>query len=249
MDEGIIAVMSLAIIAHGTNRCRSRDIWPSHSRCLTPSGWSRRSGQPCRAFRRPFRDSRPAPSTGRPRAFGSTLPPRRPFPRALLATVWPRWRDALVLVKPATVAHWRRKGFGNAGPTVAPATRKTTHRCRHSRPHWAHGDGKASLGNSPDPRGVADAGNHRPERTVSRYLPDRATGPSQTWRTFLVNHLGDLIFASSLRPSEAHDQWAVPSVPRTRLGLQNARAELYDRAFTRASSGRDPPSRELRDRP
>jgi hypothetical protein len=32
------------------------------------------------------------------------------------------------------------------------------------------------------------------ERTVSRYLPDRATGPSQTWRTFLVNHFGDLTF-------------------------------------------------------
>ena len=59
MDEGIIAVMSLAIIAHGTNRCRSRDIWPSHSRCVTPSGWSRRYGQPCRAFRRPLRDFSP----------------------------------------------------------------------------------------------------------------------------------------------------------------------------------------------
>jgi hypothetical protein len=41
------------------------------------------------------------------------------------------------------------------------------------------------------------------ERTVSRYLPDRATGPSQTWRTFLVNHFGDLTFTSSLPPSEA----------------------------------------------
>jgi hypothetical protein len=27
------------------------------------------------------------------------------------------------------------------------------------------------------------------ERTVSRYLPDRRTLPSQTWRTFLANHL------------------------------------------------------------
>jgi len=30
------------------------------------------------------------------------------------------------------------------------------------------------------------------ERTVSRYLPDRRTVPSQTWRTFLANHFGDL---------------------------------------------------------
>lgn len=27
------------------------------------------------------------------------------------------------------------------------------------------------------------------ERTVSRYLPDRLTRPSQTWRTFLANHI------------------------------------------------------------
>ena len=28
-----------------------------------------------------------------------------------LQRFWPRWRDALVLVKPTTVARWRRKGF------------------------------------------------------------------------------------------------------------------------------------------
>jgi hypothetical protein len=30
------------------------------------------------------------------------------------------------------------------------------------------------------------------ERTVSRYLPDRTKGRSQTWRTFLANHFGAL---------------------------------------------------------
>ena len=31
------------------------------------------------------------------------------------------------------------------------------------------------------------------ERTVSRYLQrDRLTAPSQTWRTFIANHLGQL---------------------------------------------------------
>jgi hypothetical protein len=43
----------------------------------------------------------------------------RPADRFLwlcLQRYWPRWRDALVLVKPTTVARWRRKkGFGNAG--------------------------------------------------------------------------------------------------------------------------------------
>ncbi len=38
----------------------------------------------------------------------------RPSDRLLwliLRQVWPRWRDALVLVQPATVARWRRDGF------------------------------------------------------------------------------------------------------------------------------------------
>ena len=30
------------------------------------------------------------------------------------------------------------------------------------------------------------------ERTVSRFLPPRRRPPSQTWRTFLTNHLADL---------------------------------------------------------
>src|SRR5712664_73429 len=41
------------------------------------------------------------------------------------------------------------------------------------------------------------------ERTVSRYLPDRRTRRSQTWRTFLANHVGNLAFTSTLISSFA----------------------------------------------
>jgi hypothetical protein len=41
------------------------------------------------------------------------------------------------------------------------------------------------------------------ERTVSRYLPDRLTTPSQTWRTFLANHIGSLAFTSTVTPTYA----------------------------------------------
>jgi hypothetical protein len=34
------------------------------------------------------------------------------------------------------------------------------------------------------------------ERTVSRYLRDRLRAPSQTWRTFIANHLGQFTFIS-----------------------------------------------------
>jgi hypothetical protein len=32
------------------------------------------------------------------------------------------------------------------------------------------------------------------ERTVSRLVPKRGSPPSQSWRTFLANHVRDLIF-------------------------------------------------------
>jgi hypothetical protein len=41
------------------------------------------------------------------------------------------------------------------------------------------------------------------ERTVSRYLPDRLMARSQTWRTFLSNHFGDLAFTSTVTSSYA----------------------------------------------
>ncbi|PYR31254.1 MAG: hypothetical protein DMF92_06015 [Acidobacteria bacterium] len=41
------------------------------------------------------------------------------------------------------------------------------------------------------------------ERTASRCLPDRLTRRSQTWRTFLANHIGNLVFASTLTSSFA----------------------------------------------
>src|SRR5207253_10306489 len=31
------------------------------------------------------------------------------------------------------------------------------------------------------------------ERTVSRLMPKKRTGPSQTWKTFLANHIGQLV--------------------------------------------------------
>src|SRR5213594_1656635 len=36
-------------------------------------------------------------------------------------------------------------------------------------------------------------GFHVAERTVSRLIPKRRTPPSQTWRTFLTNHIRDLV--------------------------------------------------------
>jgi len=108
------------------------------------------------------------------------------------------------------------------------------------------------------------------ERTVSRYLPHRLTTPSQTWRTFLANHIGSLAFISSLTSSFATNdddvdasvlpgrpvpplrdgryastQWALvdcpPSGQSTFPGWCVAQDQLHRRTRIRFSSGKDPP--------
>ena len=120
----------------------------------------------------------------------------RPSDRLLwlcLRRVWPRWRDALVLVQPATVARWRRQGFRGCWsrhsrrqpgrPRIDSQLRALIRRMATENRLWGapriHGE-------------LLKLGVTVSERTVSRYLPDRRTAPSQTWRTFLANHLGDL---------------------------------------------------------
>jgi hypothetical protein len=53
------------------------------------------------------------------------------------------------------------------------------------------------LGRSEDPRQITEARNAVSERTVSRYLPDRRSAPSQAWRAYLANHLSDLACTST----------------------------------------------------
>jgi hypothetical protein len=125
----------------------------------------------------------------------------RPSDRLLwvcLRRWWPRWREILVLVQPATVARWHREGFRGCW------SRRS--RRRPGRPRIdsqlralisANGH-RGVFGRSADPRRVVESRVTLSERTVSRYLPDRLTEPSQTWRTFLANHLGNLAFASTV---------------------------------------------------
>jgi hypothetical protein len=124
--------------------------------------------------------------------------------RLCLRRLWPRWRDALVLVQPATVARWRRQGFRGCWsrhsrrrpgrPRIDSQVRALIRRMATENRLWGapriHGE-------------LLKLGVTVAERTVSRYLPDRPTAPSQTWRTFLANHLGDLAFTSTVTSSSA----------------------------------------------
>ena len=108
----------------------------------------------------------------------------------LLASIWPDWRDALVIVKPATVIGWHRRGFKvfwtwksrprRAGrPRVPNEIRELIRRmCREN-----------SLWGAPRIHGeLLKLGIDVSEASVGRYMPRVRKPPSQTWRTFLENH-------------------------------------------------------------
>src|SRR5437867_5318838 len=112
-----------------------------------------------------------------------------------LSRVWPAWKQALVIVAPATVLRWQRRRFRRhwatlsgrrpAGhPPVDAAIKALVRRMTAANPLWGapriHGE-------------LLKLGIGMAERTVSRLLPKRRSPPSQTWRTFLTNHVRDLV--------------------------------------------------------
>jgi transposase InsO family protein len=107
-----------------------------------------------------------------------------------LSKLWPGWRSALVVVKPATVVAWHRKGFKlywrwksrkHGRPQVDPEIRSLIRRLSLDNPLWG------------TPRVQSELrllGYDVAESTVARYMVRRRPGPpSQTWRSFLENHM------------------------------------------------------------
>jgi putative transposase len=112
-----------------------------------------------------------------------------------LCRLWTDWRSALVIVKPDTVIGWHRKGFqlfwtwkirrGQPGRhPVSQQTRELIRRMSRQNPLWGapriHGE-LLKLG--------IDIG----ETSVSKYMVRRRKPPSQTWRTFLENHVKTMV--------------------------------------------------------
>ena len=112
-----------------------------------------------------------------------------------LSRLWRDWRSTLVIVKPETVVAWHRKGFrlfwtwkvrhGQPGrPVIARETRDLIRKMCRENPGWGapriHGE-LLKLG--------IDIG----ETSVSKYIVRCPKPPSQTWRTFLENHLTQMV--------------------------------------------------------
>jgi putative transposase len=112
----------------------------------------------------------------------------------LFASAWRGWRSALVLVQPDTVLRWhrdwlrrrwgRRSGRNRAGRRALDQELRTQIAAMASaNPLWGapriHGE-------------LRTLGFEVSERIVSRLLARLSRPPSQTWRTFLANHVSAL---------------------------------------------------------
>jgi putative transposase len=119
--------------------------------------------------------------------------------------LWPRWRSCLLLIKPATVVAWHRRGF---------------------RLFWTWKSRRTRIGRPGIPKEIRELirnmsalnvlcgaprlhaellklGIEVSQATVAKYILRHRKPPSQTWRTFLQNHIKQLVSV---------DFFVVPSV-------------------------------------
>ena len=114
----------------------------------------------------------------------------------MLCRFWSNWQEPLIIVKPETVIRWHKRGFklfwkfksrqkGPGQPPVSPEIRDLILKMAAANPLWGapriHGE-------------LLKLGIKISERTVSNLMHRRVPRPpSQTWRTFLKNHMTSMV--------------------------------------------------------
>ena len=110
-----------------------------------------------------------------------------------LHQVWPRWDEVLTIVKPATVIAWHREGFRlfwrwksrpkGRRPRLDADVRTLIKAMWRDNPTWG----------SPRIRDeLAKLDIHVSDSTIRLYRPHPTQPSSQTWKTFLSNHAGEI---------------------------------------------------------
>ena len=112
-----------------------------------------------------------------------------------LSRFWSGWRQALVIIRPKTVVAWHRMGFrlywrwksrtGRPGrPAIQKEVRDLIRQMSQANPLWGapriHGE-------------LLKLGIDVCETTIAKYMVRATKPPSQTWRTFLTNHLTQMV--------------------------------------------------------
>ena len=116
-----------------------------------------------------------------------------------LSRLWTGWRSALVIVKPETVIAWHRRGFRlywswksrhrQGRPSISRELSDLIRKMSLANPRWGapriHGE-------------LSKLGFVLAEATVAKYMARPRKPPSQTWRTFLANHMKDMVSSDFL---------------------------------------------------
>jgi len=143
----------------------------------------------------------------------------------LLAKAWQAWRTAIMIVQPDTVVRWHRQWLRRQStwrstrtrtgrPTTDATVRALVGKMAAANPLWGapriHGE-------------WCKLGIVVSERTVSRLLRRPRLPPSQTWRTFLTNHVATLV---CFRPSDHGRTWIFAPFSRPRVIVPAGDPEL-----------------------
>ena len=113
----------------------------------------------------------------------------------ILSRIWRNWRSALLFVQPDTVVRWHRQGFklfwrwksrttGVGRPKIEAEIRSLIRRMSRENTNWGVPRIQSEL---------SLLGHTVSEATVRKYRIRHRNPPSQTWRTFLDNHLTDIV--------------------------------------------------------
>jgi putative transposase len=108
---------------------------------------------------------------------------------------WPDWRNSLLIVKPETVLAWHRKGFRlywtwksrrrhPGRPNTTKEIQDLIRTMSTANATWGapriHGE-------------LLKLGIEVSQATVAKYMTRHGKPPSQTWRTFIENHLNTMV--------------------------------------------------------
>ncbi len=127
-----------------------------------------------------------------------------------ISKIWSGWKNALFFVKPAIIIAWRRKNFkehwvklcrnGKPGrPLVHPEIVCLISDMSKANPFW----GSPRIRDELNKIGIDLA-----KSTIEKYMVKHRKPSSPTWRTFLDNHVGDLV---------SIDFFVVPTIRNTVL--------------------------------
>ncbi len=113
---------------------------------------------------------------------------------AILSRIWGNWRSALLVVQPDTVIRWHRQGFKifwrwksrakRGRPPIELEIRKLIRLMSGENPLWGTPRIQSEL---------ALLGYVVGDSTIDKYRVRPQNPPSQTWRTFLDNHIKDIV--------------------------------------------------------